>query len=160
MAAYGTDNTERIIRQYSDMVYRIALHNSRSAADAEDIMQDVFVELLTKCPCLDDPAHLKAWLIRVTVNKCRSLHRLAWRRKNVPLEDCAGLVQPEHAGVMEEVRQLPENMRVIIYLYYYEDYTIAEIAEILGKNQNTVSSTLRRARGKLRELLEEEDQNA
>ena len=157
MATLGNDDTERIIRQYSDMVYRIAVHNSRDPADAEDIMQDVFVELMTKCPCRDDPEHLKAWLIRVTVNKCRSLHRLAWRRKNVSLEECADAVQPERAGVMEEIRQLPENMRAVIYLYYYEEYTIAEIADILGKNQNTVSSTLQRARRKLKELLEEED---
>ncbi|MBQ4425885.1 MAG: sigma-70 family RNA polymerase sigma factor [Lachnospiraceae bacterium] len=160
MTTFGSENTERIIRQYSDMIYRIAVHNCQSPADAEDILQDVFVELLTKCPCRDDPEHLKAWLIRVTVNKCKSLHRLAWRRKNVSLDECPDLVQPEDAGVMEEIRQLPENMCNIIYLYYYEDYTIAEIAEILGKNQNTVSSTLQRARRKLRDLLEEGDANA
>ena len=160
MTTFGSENTEQIIRQYSDMIYRIAVHNCQSPADAEDILQDVFVELLTKCPCRDDPEHLKAWLIRVTVNKCKSLHKLAWRRKNVSLDECPDLVQPEDAGVMEEIRQLPENMRNIIYLYYYEDYTIAEIAEILGKNQNTVSSTLQRARRKLRDLLEEGDANA
>ena len=154
MAAYGND-IERIIRQYSDMIYRIAVHNCQSAADAEDIMQDVFVELLTKCPCLDDPEHLKAWLIRVTVNKCRSLHRLAWRRTSVPLDECAELAGPEESSVMEEIRQLPETMRNVIYLYYYEDCTIAEIAEILGKNRNTVSSALQRARRKLRDILEE-----
>ena len=154
METFGT-NTERIIRQYSDMIYRIAVHNCQNPADAEDVMQDVFVELLTKCPCRDDPGHLKAWLIRVTVNKCRSLHRLAWRRKSVPLDECAELAGPEQSGVMEEIRQLPETMRNVIYLYYYEDCTIAEIAEILGKNRNTVSSTLQRARAKLRDILEE-----
>ena len=118
-------------------------------------MQDVFIDLLTKCPCPDDPEHLKAWLIRVTINKCRSLHRLAWHRKSVPLEECAELAQPEQSSVMEEIWQLPETMRNVIYLYYYEDYTIAEIAKILGKNANTVSSTLQRARRKLRDILEE-----
>ena len=161
MATIGNDAAERIIRQYSDMIYRIAVHNCRNAADAEDIMQDVFMDLLTKCPCRDDPAHLKAWLIRVTINKCRSLHRQAWYRKSVPLEECAELAQPEQSSVMEEIWQLPETMRNVIYLYYYEDFTIAEIAEILGKNANTVSSTLQRARRKLREILEEgENQNA
>ena len=155
MATFGTDDAERIIRQYSDMIYRIAVHNCQSSADAEDIMQEVFIELLTKCPCPDGPEHLKAWLIRVTINKCRSLHRLAWRRKSVPLEECAELAQPEQSSVMEEIWQLPETMRNVIYLYYYEDYTIAEIAKILGKNANTVSSTLQRARRKLRDILEE-----
>ena len=155
MATFGTDATERIIRQYSDIIYRIAVHNCQISADAEDIMQEVFIELLTKCPCPDDPEHLKAWLIRVTINKCRSLHRLAWRRKSVPLEECAELAQPEQSSVMEEIWQLPETMRNVIYLYYYEDYTIAEIAKILGKNANTVSSTLQRARRKLKDILEE-----
>ena len=155
MATFGTDATERIIRQYSDIIYRIAVHNCQISADAVDIMQEVFIELLTKCPCPDDPEHLKAWLIRVTINKCRSLHRLAWRRKSVPLEECAELAQPEQSSVMEEIWQLPETMRNVIYLYYYEDYTIAEIAKILGKNANTVSSTLQRARRKLKDILEE-----
>ncbi len=155
MDKFDAEKTERIIRQYSDTIYRIAVHNCQSAADAEDILQDVCIELLTKCPCRDDPEHLKAWLIRVTVNKCRSLHRLAWRRNSVPLDECSEFAQPEQSSVMEEIRQLPETMRNVIYLYYYEEFTIAEIAEILGKNPNTVSSTLQRARRKLKDLLEE-----
>ena len=150
-----SNDLESLFATYGDMIYRLALVRTRSAADAEDVMQDVFVELLTKCSCRDDPGHLKAWLIRVTVNKCRSLHRLAWRRKTVPLEECAELAGPEQSNVMEEIRQLPETMRNVIYLYYYEDYTIAEIAKILGKNANTVSSTLQRARRKLKDILEE-----
>ena len=155
MDKFDAEKTERIIRQHADMIYRIAVHNCQNAADAEDILQDVCIDLLTKCPCRDDPEHLKAWLIRVTINKCRSLHRLAWRRRSVPLDECAELAQPEERGVMEEIRQLPETMRNVIYLYYYEDLTIAEVAEVLGMNPNTVSSTLQRARRKLKDLLEE-----
>ena len=155
MALFSTEETERIIRQYADMIYRIAVHHTGSQADAEDILQDVCVELLTKCPCRDDPEHLKAWLIRVTVNKCNSLHRLAGRRKCEPLEGHSDLAQPEQVSVMEEIRQLPETMRDIIYLYYYEEYTIAEIAKILRRSPNTVSSSLQRARRKLKELLQE-----
>ena len=155
MDKFDAEKTERIIRQHADMIYRIAVHNCQNAADAEDILQDVCIDLLTKCPCRDDPEHLKAWLIRVTINKCRSLHRLAWRRRSVPLDECSELAQPEERGVMEEIRQLPETMRNVIYLYYYEDLTIAEVAEVLGMNPNTVSSTLQRARRKLKDLLEE-----
>ena len=146
MAAFDMKDTERIIRQYSDMIYRIAIHHTGSTADAEDIMQDVCVELLTKCPCREDPERLKA-------------HRFLRRRTHDSLEDHADLAQPEQNSVMEEIRQLPGNMRDVVYLYYYEDYTIAEVSEILGKNPNTVSSTLQRARRKLRELLEEGDGN-
>ena len=160
MAKSNTEETELIIRQYADMIYRIAVHNTCCTADAEDIMQDVCIDLLTKCPCMDDPEHLKAWLIRVTVNKCKSLYRFSQRRKYEPLDE-SWPAEPEQTSVMEEIRQLPENMRNVIYLYYYEEYTIAEIAGILGMNPNTVSSTLQRARRKLKDLLEEgEDLNA
>lgn len=161
MAKLGTEEAEQIIRQYSDMIYRIAVHNVGNTADAEDIMQDVCVTLLTKCPKQRDAEHLKAWLIRVTVNQCNSLHRLVWRRRRESLEDYTHLEAPEQTEVMAEIWQLPKNYRNIVYLYYYESYTIAEIAEILGKNPNTVSSNLQRARKKLKDILTEgEDSNA
>ena len=161
MAGIDINEAELIFRQYSDMIYRIALHNLKNGADAEDVMQDVCIELLTKCPDQIDPEHLKAWLIRVTINKCNSLHRLAWRKRHEPLEDYAHLTAPEHREVMEEIWQLPKDYRNIIYLYYYESYTIAEISGILGKNPNTVSSYLQRARKKLKDILTEgEDNNA
>lgn len=158
MAKIGTEEAESIIRQYSDMIYRIAVHNVGSVADAEDIMQDVCIELLTKCPVQRDEDHLKAWLIRVTINKCRSFHRLAWNRRRESLEDHTDLEAPEHTDIMEEIRRLPRDCRNIIYLYYYESYTIAEIAKILRKNPNTVSSTLQRARKKLKQMLIEGDE--
>ena len=70
MSKLGTEEAEQIIRQYSDMIYRIAVHNLSNIADAEDILQDVCISLLTKCPKQRDSEHLKAWLIRVTINKC------------------------------------------------------------------------------------------
>ena len=155
MSKLGTEEAEQIIRQYSDMIYRIAVHNLSNIADAEDILQDVCISLLTKCPKQRDSEHLKAWLIRVTINKCNSLHRLAWRRRRESLEDYTHLEAPGQSEIMEEIRQLPKDYRNIIYLYYYESYTIAEIAKILGKNSNTVSSYLQRARKKLKALLTE-----
>ena len=94
MSKLGTEEAEQIIRQYSDMIYRIAVHNLSNIADAEDILQDVCISLLTKCPKQRDPEHLKAWLIRVTINKCNSLHRLAWRRRSESLEDYTHLEAP------------------------------------------------------------------
>lgn len=161
MSNIGTEEAEKIIRQYADMIYRIAVHNVKNTADAEDIMQDVCIELLTKCPEQRDEQRVKAWLIRVTINKCNSFHRLVWQKRRESLEDYTHLEAPPYEGVMEEIRQLPKIQRNIIYLYYYEDYTIAEIAEILGKNPNTVSSALQRARKKLKAILTEgENSNA
>lgn len=153
MAKIGTEKAEQIIKRYSDMIYRVAVHNIGNIADAEDIMQDVCIELLTKAPTQEDSEHLKAWLIRVTINKCKSFRRLAWFRRRESLEDYTHLEAPEHIGIMEEIWQLPNDYRNIIYLYYYESYTIKEIANILNKKPNTVSSYLQRARKKLKTLL-------
>ncbi len=159
MAGIDTENAESIIRKYSDMIYRIAVHNLKNTADAEDIMQEVCIELLTKFPGNRDDEYIKAWLIRVTINKCNSFRRLVWQKRRESLDDHTELEAPEHIGIMEEIRQLPKDYRNIIYLYYYESYTIAEIAEILGKNPNTVSSYLQRARKKLKTILTEGDDN-
>ncbi len=147
--------TENIIRQYADMIYRIAYQNLKSQSDAEDIFQEVCLALLTKNVPSDDEKHLKHWLIRVTINKCYNFHKSFWQSRTEPIEDHTGLAAPEHSTVMDEVFQLPREYRNVIYLYYYESYTIAEIAEILHKSPNTISSQLQRARKKLGKILSE-----
>lgn len=152
----GTERTEQLIREHADMIYRIALHNVSNPSDAEDIMQDVALALLTKCPDDLDEIAVKHWLIRVTINKCRSFHRQFWQRKRESIDDHLELEAPgEDRGVMEEVMELPKKERNIIYLFYYEQYSIKEIAEILRMNANTVSSHLQRARKKLKQILTE-----
>lgn len=152
---FGTEKTELVFRQYADMIYRIALHNLSNSADAEDILQEVCLALMTGNPPDDEP-HLKRWLIRVTINKSKNLKRSFWRRNRESLGDYTHLIAPAVPSVPEEIFELPDNYRNIIYLYYFEDYTIPEIAEILGKNENTVKSSLQRARKKLKKLLTEE----
>ncbi len=138
------------------MIYRIALNNLKNPADAEDILQDVLTELITKCPTDKTDEGVKYWLIRITVNKCNGFRRLVWQTRTEGLENHLTLEAPEQELVMEEIFELPKKQRSIIYLYYYEKYTISEIAEILRINPNTVSSDLRRARKKLKTILEEE----
>lgn len=151
------EKAEQVVRRYADMIYRIALHNLKSPDDASDIFQEVCLSLLTKNAPLDDDVHIKHWLIRVTINKCNNLRKSAWHSKVEPLSDHTNL-QAEHSeDVMDELYSLPANYRNIIYLYYYEDYTIPEIAQILKKSTNTVNSQLQRARKRLRKILEEGD---
>ena len=151
----GTEKTEAIIRKYADMIYRIAMHNLSNPSDAEDIVQEVSLALLTKCPDDKDDIAVKHWLIRVTINKCKSFHRQFWQRKRESIDDYLHLEAPHQRGVMDEVLELPKKERNIIYLYYYERYSIRDIAEILHINANTVSSHLQRARKKLKSILTE-----
>ena len=148
---------ERIIREYADMIYRIALQNLKNTADAEDIFQDVCLTLLTKNAPLFDDVHIKNWLIRVTINKCKNFSKSLWQNKTESLDLSRENPEATSDSIPELVYSLPQKYRNIVYLYYYEEYTVPEIAEILGENKNTINSRLQRARKKLKEILEEGD---
>jgi len=151
------NQAEKVIRQYADMIYRIALHNLKNTSDAEDIFQDVCLTLMTKNAPLFDDVHIKNWLIRVTINKCKNFRKSHWQSKTEALDSSRENPETTPNLISELVYSLPQKYRNIIYLYYYEEYTVAEIAEILGENKNTVNSKLQRARKKLKEILEEGD---
>ncbi len=154
----GTENkAEQAILNYADMIYRIAFQNLKNRADAEDIFQEVCIAIITKNPPFDDEMHLKHWIIRTTINKCKNFHKSPWQSRTESINEHLELFAPEQKTVMEEIWQLPENQRIVIYLYYYESYTIAEIAEILKKNKNTISSWLSRGRKKLKNILTESE---
>ena len=150
----GTEKAEAVFRRYADMIYRVALHNLDDPADADDILQEVCLVLLTK-KIPEDEEHLKSWLIRVTINKCRDLSRSFWRRNRKSIDDYEELEAEKPPEIMAELQSLSESYRNIIYLYYYEEYTVSEIARLLRMNVNTVKSGLRRARDQLKKLLTE-----
>lgn len=145
----------KIVDMFSDMMFRIAYQNLFHVNDAEDAVQDVFVKLLRKRdPYFRDYEHLKSWLIRVTINQCLDYKKSFFRKNTVSFENLEILYEPEEQEIMEELYQLPEDTRTILYLHYYEGYTIKEIAKLLGKKQNTVNSKLTRGRKQLKKLLE------
>lgn len=141
---------------YGDMVYRLALVRTRSAADAEDVVQEVFLRCLKNSPSFTSAEHQKAWLIKVTVNCTKSLLGSAFRRHAVP-EDAAGELaadaQESDSTVYDAVLRLPEKYRTAIHLFYYEDYSVKEIASMMRTTESTVKSWLHRARGMLKESL-------
>ena len=150
----GTEKAEAVFRRYADMIYRVALHNLDDPADADDILQEVCLTLLTK-KIPEDEEHLKSWLIRVTINKCRDLSRSFWRRNRKSIDDYEDIEAEKPPEIMAELQSLSESYRNIIYLYYYEEYTVSEIAQLLHMNVNTVKSGLRRARDQLKKMLTE-----
>lgn len=149
----GKDAFTYAYDNYIDTVYRVAVHNTDNTADAEDITQEVFVKLLEHTMPLKGDEHLKAWLIRVTINLCRDYHRKTSRLDIVesPVPD-----RPIHDSgndVLEAVKALPENYRNTIYLHYYEGYTAKEIGKILGAKESTVLSWMSRGRASLKEMI-------
>ena len=141
--------------RFAPAVYRLAYARTGSRADAEDVMQETFLRLVRARPELRDDEHAKAWLLRVAANCAGDLFRAPWRR-TLPLEEAGCLAQPapEPDGTLEAVLSLPPRYRALVHLYYYEGYSVAEIAAILRKSQETVRTRLHRARGMLREKLQ------
>ena len=150
----------RVIDQYADTVKRFCMLHLHNAADTEDIFQTVFLKYLHYDGEFENAEHEKAWFIRVTVNACKDLQRSFFRSRTVALdciEEQTSIMHEDHREVLEAVLQLPLKYRKVIYLHFYEDYTIPQIADILGKNQNTVYTHLNRAKALLRKHLKEED---
>ena len=146
-----------LARAYAPAIYRLAYARTGSRADAEDIMQEVFVRLLRAGPDFADRAHARAWLLLVAANCANDWFRAPWRRREGPLTDSLPAPEHEDGGVVEAVLALPAKYRTAVHLYYYEELSVAEIAKITGKSESAVKSRLFRARAMLREALKEDD---
>lgn len=145
------------VRTYADMVYRLAILNTNNEQEAEDAFQEVFLKLFRHKDSIQSEEHLKAWLIRVTVNQCRSMATSAWNRRTVSLEAVAEAAAPQddedYSEVYDAVKTLPDKYREVIHLFYYEQLPISQIAQLLGRNEATVKTHLARGRSLLKEKL-------
>ncbi len=149
----GKDAFSFAFKQFSDTVYRVAIHNTANFSDAEDITQEVFIKLLETNKAFRDGEHLKAWLIRVTINLCRDkIKKLS--RETLVEHFASDKSYEEKTDILEAVKALPDNYRNTIYLHYYEGYTAREIGKILDAKENTVLSWLSRGRDALRKELD------
>ena len=154
--SYGTnDVVTEALQKYSNMVRRICFMYLHNREDVEDVFQEVFLKLLQlNNMAFKDEEHKKAWLCRITINKCKDLCKSFWRKnvesiedKELPFED------KSESEVIQAVLSLPKKYKEVVYLYYYEDYAVKDIAEILSQKENTVYSDLHRARELLKHKL-------
>ena len=125
--------------------------------DAEDAVQEVFLRLYTEEKLFESGEHLRRWLIRVTLNVCRDTLKSPWRKRRVPLDtvpDQPVFDAPEQGELYQAVMALPEKYRVTLYLFYYEELSTKEIAELLGLRQTAVTTRLSRGRELLKKRLE------
>lgn len=151
---------EELVERYADLLLRIGYAWFSNLYDAQDVCQTVLLKCLEHGCEFSDLGQERAWVIRVTVNACKNMKRSAWRRRTVPLEEMENLLEapPESAdGILSQVGRLPLKYRQVIYLRYYEDYSVKEIAELLGVKSALVSTWLARARARLKTMLEEEE---
>lgn len=148
-----------LAEKYKDTVYRVALNFTGSPQDSEDAVQEALMRLYTARRLFEDEEHVKRWLIRVTVNYCKNLRRSALRHPSVDLDEVTASVPfegEEQVALFTAVMELPELYRVPLYLFYYEEYSVKEIASILGISDSNVTTRLSRARAMLRGKLRED----
>ena len=135
-------------------LYRFCLLQMKNQADAEDVMQEVFLKRLYRAPHFASPEHEKRWLYRVALNQCKD----EWKRRHrsdLPLEAAALMtVPPEQRELLEQVAALPEKMRTVIHLHYCEGYSIEEIAQVMGISVSAVKMRMKRGRDALRKEQE------
>lgn len=156
--AHSQEEMAALYRRHVSMVYQICLMLLKNVPDAEDATQNVFRKVMEQDKPFRDLEHEKAWLIVTARNECRDQLKHWWRR-NWESETALLQVssrQPEDSGLKELIWELPEQDRLVLYLYYYQGYTAQEIAELLGKNPSTVRTWLVRARKKLKLRMEAE----
>jgi RNA polymerase sigma-70 factor (ECF subfamily) len=150
---------DEIVNKYADMVFRIAFARTKNQADADDVFQDVFLKLCGSKIAFDSDEHVKAWLIRVTINTSRKFFSSVWNKKTVELPTDLPVDEKyprseTRSEVVEAVKHLPQKYGTVIHLFYYEEMSVAEIAAALGVNVNTIKSRLARARKLLKPKLE------
>lgn len=148
------DYIEQTVKKYSPSMLRAAYTLLKSAADAEDAVQDAFIKLLTKAPDFKNEEHKKAWLLRVTVNISKNMLKAGWRN-NLPVTEEITF-SDKNDDVLPYVLALEEKYRIVVHLYYYESYSLKEIAEILKLPVATVGTRLSRGRKILENQLKED----
>lgn len=147
----------RTAAAYKDRLFAIAFHFCKNKADAEDILQTVLLKYYRSETAFQSEEHLRNWLIRVTINEAKRLLISPWRKRTAPLEEYAAATFPqqEESDLFLAVMALPQKYRIVVHLYYYEEYSVREIAQLLGIKETTIQTRLMRARKKLKETLQE-----
>ena len=142
--------------EYHDMLYRLAVTMTKNMDASMDVVQEVMLRLLRHKGSFESDEHLKAWLIRVCINRCRDFLRSSWFLKETELDPrLYACMEKEDRKVLDEIMLLDPKYRSVIYLHYYEGYSCRELASLLGLSESAVRMRAKRAREILRLELEE-----
>ena len=151
-----------LVEKYKNNLYAVAFNICKNPHDAEDVVQDTFVQYFSNRKQFETEEHVKAWLIRVAINKAKYINNSFWRKNKLTLDETMETLAfegEESRELFETVMKLPEKYRIAIHLFYYEDYTVREISEILKISESNVKVRLSRGRNLLKETLKEEWEN-
>ena len=151
------NHLESIMHTYGNMLFRLCLVTLGNASDAEDAVQETLIKYLQKAPAFENTEHEKAWLITVATNKCRDILRFQKRHPIVDLDEINTFTNnTSDNGILDALMTLPDKLRTVLVLYYIEEYSISEIAHIVGKTPSAVKMRLQKGRRLLREAYRKE----
>lgn len=152
-------SVDETFQKYGDRIFSAAFSVCQNRADADDAVQDTLLRYHSLDKEYENEEHLKAWLIRVAINRAKDIGSSFWRKNKVAWEEYMDELVFEEPGdnrLFEAVMRLPEKYRTVIHLFYYEDYSVDEIARILRRPAGTIKSQLNRGRKLLKITLQEE----
>jgi len=156
-SARPAGDIEEAVRSYGDALYRLCLIMLKNESDAEDAVQDTFIKYMQKAPLFKDASHEKAWLMTVAANKCRDMLRFKARHPQVSIDAIAETAeQKSSSGIMDALMTLPEKFRLVLMLYYVEEYRVEDIARIIRRTPSAVKMRLQKGRKLLEEAYRKE----
>lgn len=154
---WPADDIETLISKYGDMLFRLCLIMLKNESDAEDAIQETYIKYFQKAPLFDSKEHQKAWLIRVATNKCRDMLRFRVRHPQIDDEDISKFIpDSSDSGILEALTMVPEKFRLVLTLYYIEEYRIEDIANIIGRSSSAVKMRLQKGRKLLEDIYRKE----
>lgn len=148
-------NFEKKYELYQQMLFKICMIHLKNNNDVQDVLQNVFIKLIYESPLFNDSEYEKRWLIRVAINECKNYQKSFWKRKIDLLDDMIVTTKEEDKNLLYTIQSLPFHYRNVIHLFYYENYSIKEISEILKVSEAAVKMRLKRAKEALKWELEE-----
>ena len=147
----------RLMDSYGNQILRFAYTYVHNFEDAEDILQETLISYMRTAPVFENEKHEKSWLFTVAANHSKNkIKSNNIRRADELNEELVAEKKEDLSYLWEAVKSLPEDYREVIHLFYQEDMTTAQIAQVLKRRESTVRSQLKRGRDKLKEILKEE----
>ena len=156
-SARPAENIESLMDTYGNMLFRLCLITLGNTNDAEDVIQETMIKYLQKSPIFKNAEHEKAWLITVATNKCKDILRFRKRHPIADVEELYNLSEDKpNYGILDVLMTLPDKYRIVLTLYYVEEYSINDIAKMIGRTSSAVKMRLQKGRKLLAEAYQKE----
>ncbi len=154
-SARPADDMEEVVHTYGNMLFRLCLVTLGNESDAQDALQEVFIKYMLKAPEFKNEEHKKAWLLKVAANQCKDILRFKKRQQIVNLEEIKVCMEENsETGILDALMTLPDKFRMVLFLYYVEEYEVQRIAAMIGKTPSAVKMRLQKGRRLLKEAYE------